>query len=71
MKENLYISPAQFPEPIKEVKISLSVPKIQTRDSMTDEEFDAVMETGYRQAKNGQTIPADEAFAQIRKDLKM
>ena len=60
--ENLYISPAQFLEPIKEVRISLSVPKIQTRDSMTDEEFDAVMETGYRQAKSGQTIPLDKAF---------
>jgi DNA-damage-inducible protein J len=53
------------------IPYSLSVPKIQTRDSMTDEEFNAVMETGYRQAKNGQTIPLDEAFAQIRKDLKM
>ena len=53
------------------IPYSLSVPKIQTRDNMTDEEFDAVMETGYRQAKSNQTIPADEAFAQIRKDLKM
>lgn len=51
------------------IPYSLSVPKIQTRDSMTDEEFDAVMETGYRQAKSGQTIPLDDAFAQIRKDL--
>lgn len=51
------------------IPYSLSVPKIQTRDSMTDEEFDAVMETGYRQAKSGQTIPLDEAFAQIHEDL--
>ena len=51
------------------IPYSLSVPKIQTRDSMTDEEFDAVMETGYRQAKSSQTIPLDDAFAQIHKNL--
>ena len=47
----------------------LSVPKIPTRDSMTDAQFDAMMEKGYRQAKSGQTISLDEAFAQIREDL--
>lgn len=51
------------------VPYSLSVPKIPTRDSMTDAQFDAMMEKGYRQAKSGQTIPLDEAFAQIREDL--
>jgi DNA-damage-inducible protein J len=51
------------------VPYSLSVPKIPTRDSMTDAQFDAMMENGYRQAKSGQTIPLDEAFAQIREDL--
>ena len=51
------------------VPYSLSVPKIHTRDSMTDAQFDAMMEKGYRQAKSGQTIPLDEAFAQIREGL--
>ena len=51
------------------VPYSLSVPKIPTRDSMTDAQFDAIMEKGYRQAKSGQTIPLDEAFAQIREGL--
>ncbi len=51
------------------IPYSLSVPKIPTRDSMTDAQFDAAMEKGYRQAKNGQTIPLDEAFAKVREGL--
>ena len=51
------------------IPYSLSVPKIPTRDSMTDAQFDAMMEKGYQQAKNGQTIPLDEAFRQIRAGL--
>ena len=51
------------------IPYSLSVPKIPTRDSMTDAQFDAMMGKGYQQAKNGQTIPLDEAFRQIRAGL--
>ena len=51
------------------VPYSLSVPQIPTRDRMTDAQFDAMMETGYQQAKSGQSIPLDEAFQQIRKGL--
>ena len=51
------------------VPYSLSVPQIPTRDSMTEAQFNAMMEKGYQQAKNGQTIPVDEAFAQIRNGL--
>lgn len=51
------------------VPYSLSVPQIPTRDSMTEAQFNAMMEKGYQQAKNGQAIPVDEAFAQIRNEL--
>ena len=51
------------------VPYSLSVPQIPTRDSMTEAQFNAMMEKGYQQAKNGQAIPVDEAFAQIRNGL--
>ena len=51
------------------VPYSLSLPKVQTRDSMTDAQFDAMMDKGYKQAKNGQTVPLDEAFSQIREGL--
>ena len=51
------------------VPYSLSIPKLPTRDTLTDQQFDAMMETGYRQAKSGQGIPLEQAFAQIRREL--
>ncbi len=48
------------------VPYPLTTPKIPTRDTMSDNQFDAMMETGYLQAKNGQSLPVDEAFAKIR-----
>ena len=51
------------------VPYSLSVPQIPTRDSMTEAQFNAMMEKGYQQAKKGQAIPVDKAFAQIRSEL--
>lgn len=51
------------------VPYSLSVPKLRTRDGMTDAQFDEIMEKGYQQAKNGQTIPLDKAFEKIREGL--
>lgn len=48
------------------VPYSLTVPKLSTRDSMTDEQFDTVMEKGYQQAKNGQTLSVEDAFTRIR-----
>lgn len=51
------------------VPYSLSMPQIPIRDSMTEAQFNAMMEKGYQQAKNGQAIPVDEAFAQIRSEL--
>ncbi len=51
------------------VPYSLTVPKLPTRDSMTDEQFNAMMEKGYSQAKSGQAVPIDEAFAKIREGI--
>lgn len=51
------------------VPYSLTVPNFPVRDSMTDEQFNKIMETGYRQAKNGQTVSVDEAFAKISEDI--
>lgn len=51
------------------VPYSLTVPKLSTRDSLTDEQFDAMMEKGYNQAKSGEGLPIDEAFAKIREGI--
>lgn len=48
------------------VPYPLTVPKLPTRDSLTDEQFNAVMETGHDQALSGEGLPAREAFAAIR-----
>ena len=48
------------------VPYSLTVPNLPTRNSMTDAEFNAMMENGYHQAKTGEGLSVDEAFAKIR-----
>lgn len=48
------------------IPFSVTVPGTSgTRDTMTDVEFDAMMETGLRQAKAGESLPVDEAFDSI------
>lgn len=51
------------------VPYSLIVPSLPTRDRMTDAQFNAMMEKGYRQAKSGEGLPVDEAFAEIREGI--
>mgnify|MGYP000354493000 CR=1 FL=1 len=51
------------------VPYSLAVPKLPTRDGMTEDQFNAMMAKGYQQAKNGQTVSVDEAFATINEGI--
>lgn len=51
------------------VPYSLTVPNLPTRDSMTDEQFNLMMEKGYNQAKAGTGLSVDEAFAKIYEDI--
>lgn len=39
--------------------------KIPTYDHLTKSQFHSMMETGYQQAQNGQTVSVEEAFATI------
>ena len=49
---------------------TLTVPSApKARDEMTRAEFDAMMETGLTQAKNGESIPAEEAFNQLLRGI--
>lgn len=48
------------------VPYSLTVPNLPTRDSMTDAEFNTIMEKGYHQAKTEEGISVYEAFEKIR-----
>ncbi len=48
----------------------LTIPRtIPSRDAMTKEEFDAMMLQGLEQAKAGQGLELDEAFAKIRDSI--
>ena len=51
------------------VPFPLAVPKLSTRNSLTDEQFNAMMERGYNQAKSGEGLSIDEAFAKIKEDI--
>lgn len=51
------------------VPYPLVLPRIPTRDGMTAEQFDAMMEKGCRQAIAGQTLEIDEAFEEIHKSI--
>ena len=52
-----------------DVPFSLAIPKLPTRDAMTDGHFNEVMEKGYQQAMVGEGLSIDEAFAQIREGI--
>ena len=43
--------------------------EIKTLDTMTDEEFDVMLENGLEQAKRGESVPYEEAFEQLMKGL--
>ncbi len=51
------------------VPYPLAVPNLPTRDNMTESQFNAMMEEGYRQAKSEEGLSVDEAFARIREDI--
>ena len=51
------------------VPYPFTVPKLPTRDSLTDEQFSAMMEKCYNQAKSGEELSVDESFAKIREGI--
>lgn len=51
------------------IPYSLTVPNLPTRDTITDAQFNAMMEKGYHEAKTGDGLAVDDAFAKIRKGI--
>lgn len=48
------------------IPFSVELPaEIKTLDTMTNEDFDEMMETGLAQAKSGESVPYEEAFDQF------
>lgn len=51
------------------IPYSLTVPKLQTLDQMSDAQFDAMMQKGFNDAKNGKGMDIDSAFNAIREGV--
>lgn len=48
------------------IPYSLSLPKIQTLDNMSSEQFDVMMQKGYDEAKAGIGMSVEAAFKKVR-----
>lgn len=48
------------------IPYSLSIPRVPTIDSMSKEQFDAMMQIGYDEAQAGIGVSVDEAFKKVR-----
>lgn len=54
----------------KSIPFPVAMPKLPlSRDEMDDAAFAAVMQNGYEQAKNDQSRPAKEVFAELRQGI--
>jgi addiction module RelB/DinJ family antitoxin len=51
------------------IPYSFSVPSIPTRDAMSTAQFNEMMEKGLNQAKAGQGMDLDDAFARISESI--
>ena len=52
------------------IPFSVELPSgIKTLDTMTDAEFDEMMQTGLEQAKKGESDPYEEAFDRLMEGL--
>ena len=51
------------------IPYSFSIPTLPTRDSITAEQFDAMIAEGLKQAKAGQGMNLEDAFSKIRENL--
>ena len=51
------------------IPYSLSVPKLQTLDSMSEEQVDMMLQKGYDEAKAGIGLSVEEAFRKVREGI--
>ena len=48
---------------------AFSLPSLQTRDAMSDEQFDSMMLKGLNEAKSGLGMSVEDAFKEINKSI--
>ena len=53
----------------RSIPYSFSLPSLQTRDAMSDEQFDSMMLKGLNEAKSGDGLSVEEAFDEMNKSI--
>ena len=51
------------------IPYSISMPKMTTLEGMTPEQFDAIMQKGYDEARLGIGLSVEDAFKKIREGI--
>ena len=51
------------------IPFPVKIPSVPVRDEMTDEQFDVMMQTGLKQAKEGDSYKIEEVFDEIEGKL--
>ena len=68
-RENLSVPDFMFRATMREIQKQTHVPRPKARDEMTDEEFDAMLEKGLEDIRQGRITPYKEAFAEVKREL--
>ena len=68
-RENLSVPDFMLRATLETIERRARVPRPKARDEMTDEEFEAMIERGLEDVRQGRGRPAKEVFAELRKEL--
>ena len=68
-RENLSVPDFMLRATLETIERRAHVPRPKARDEMTDEEFDAMLERGMEDIRQGRVTPYKEAFAEVRREL--
>ena len=68
-KENLSVPDFMLKATKETIERRIHVARPKARDEMTDDEFDAMLERGMEDIRQGRVAPAKEVFAEIRSEL--
>ncbi|WP_143254860.1 hypothetical protein [Anaerovibrio lipolyticus] len=68
-KENLSVPDFMLKATKETIERRIHVARPKARDEMTNEEFDAMLERGMEDIRQGKVTPVNEVFAEIRREL--
>ena len=68
-RENLSVPDFMLRATLETIERRAHVPRPKARDEMTDEEFDAMLERGMEDIRQGRVTPYKEACAEVRREL--